>query len=59
VVWVAQPLGDALDEQGQHAQGDVRADPVWRPVEDGPRTQATFDGMPALLDAHELLVAKR
>ena len=35
-------LGDALDKQGQHAQGDVRADPMWRPVEDGSRAQATL-----------------
>ena len=46
------------NQQGQHTQGHVRADPVRRPVKDGPGAQAAFDGVPALLDTHQLLVAR-
>src|SRR5882672_2404211 len=55
----AADLGDALEEQREDRDRDVRLDPPRSPVEDRPHAQATLELVPALLHAQELLVAER
>src|SRR3990172_3296154 len=51
-------LGDALQQEGEHTELDVRLDAVRPPVVDGPHPQTGLHRAPALLDPHQLLVAE-
>ena len=52
-------LGDALEEQRQHAERHMGMDTVHRPVIDGAQAQPALERAPRLLDALELLVTER
>src|ERR1035437_3341414 len=52
-------LGDADQQQGQPAQGDVGADPVFQVVADGPQVDDLLHVTPAAFDFQQLLVAQR
>src|SRR5260370_15668021 len=52
-------LGDADQQQGQPAQGEVGADPVFEVVVDGPQVDDLLHVAPAALDFQQLLAAQR
>ena len=56
-VWPAGVLGDAGQEQGEPAEGDVGADAVLAAVVDRPQVDDLLHVAPAALDFQELLVA--
>src|SRR6266571_4256144 len=51
-------LGDADQQQGQPAQGDVGADPVFEVMVDGAQVDDLFHVPPAAFDFQQLLVAQ-
>src|SRR5712691_671196 len=52
-------LGDADEEQGEPAEQDVGADPVFLAVVDGAQLEARLQVAPGALDLEQLLVAER
>ena len=55
----ARLLGDALEQQRQHRQRDVRVEAMWRPVIHGAQLQAALQRAPRDFDPLQLLVAER